>query len=136
MRAGDHALVRERRVVQEHRLVHDVAQQQSGRDDHEIRFAKRDQPFVVEQRERQAGGGLRHRQNGAHAGLDGERRRVVLLHQLLEQPVKHEGVHHELPLRLQAGVRQGQVALAPSCSAAAITLASASARCTRGPKSS
>ena len=49
MGAGDDSLVRESGVVQEDRFPRDVTQQQAGRDDHEVRFAERDEALVVEQ---------------------------------------------------------------------------------------
>jgi hypothetical protein len=117
MRARHHAVVRERRVVEEDGLSGDVPQQDARGDDDEIGFAERQQSLVVQQAQGQAGRGLGHGHDGPHATVDGERRGAVLLHQVLEGAVEHKRVHHELPVRLERGARKRQVLGGPALGA-------------------
>ena len=73
--------------MQEHGLARDVTQEYPRRHDHEIGFAKCEQPLVVHQPQREAGRGFGHRHDRPHALSDGERRSAMLLHDVLEDAV-------------------------------------------------
>ena len=105
----DHAVVRIGRVVQEHRQAGDPGQQDAGRDDHEIRFAKRQEARVVQRAERHAGGRLGHRHDRAHAVIDRNRLAVRFLHDPPEDFLQQERVFDERLVRLQRGLRQLQI---------------------------
>ena len=87
----DQAVVRIGRVVEEHRLARDVRQQHARGNHHEIRLAEGQVAVVVQEAQRQAGRGLGHRHDRAHAAIDRDRPAVGLLHQVAEDLVQEEG---------------------------------------------
>ena len=59
-------------------------EEDTGWDHVEIRFTEGNQTFIIEQAERQAGGGLGHRYDSRHALLDRENIGIRLSEQVLE----------------------------------------------------